>query len=137
MNNKFLLENVLKNIIVIVLLYLMFNPIKNFLESLNTDSIGYQSIIVLASLLIMAFLFGNYTFTFKDSNLEHSMRFLDYLNTGLVMFGCGALLEIAFLAINLQLKANFTIIGILMLIFYITVILFDFWDLIRGMKHYN
>ena len=136
MAHKFLFENTLKNIIVVIALYFVYSPTKNFLEGLNMDSIGHQTVIILASLLIMAFLFGNYTFTFKDSHLEHKgKRFLDYLHTGVVIFGCGALLEISFITINLQLKANFTFVGILMVLFYISMVLFDFWDLMRSIKH--
>lgn len=84
----------------------------------------------------MAFLFANYTFTFKDSELKQPVyRFFDYLNTGIVSFGCGALLEISYLVINIQLKQPFLMMGILMILFYIALVIFDFWDLLRGINY--
>ncbi len=138
MSNKLMWENGIKNAIVVILLYFFYSPTKIFLESLTTDTIGYQTIIILASLLIVAFLFATYTFTFKDSHLAHTVkRYLDYLHTAIVMFGCGALLEISYLTINIVLKATFSLMGLLMALFYVSLVLFDFWDLMRAIKHQN
>ena len=138
MENRLLRENGIKNGIVIILLYFLYSPTKQFLNSLTTDAIGYQTIIVLASLLIMAFLFATYTFTFKDSSLDSPFRrLLDYINTGIIMFGCGSLLEISYITINIQLKTTFYLIGMLMLLFYISLVLFDFWDLMRAFKQHE
>jgi len=128
-----IVENAIKNVFVVVLLYMICAPLEVFIGSLDTDATGYQSIIILSSLLIMAFLFAAYTFTFKDSDMTvPSRRMLDYINTGITYFGCGALLEISYFAINAQLKTNFTFMGVLMALFYLALVMFDFWDLHRA-----
>ena len=133
MKQKLLAENAVKHLIALALLYFSYSPLEHFITSLNTDSIGEQTIIILSSLLIMAFLFGTYTFTFKDSNMTKSgRRTLDYLQTGITLFGCGALLEISYLAINAQIHTTFSFMGMLMILFYISLALFDFSDLARN-----
>ena len=133
--NRLLLENVLKNLVVFILLLVVYGPVKSEILSFSTDAIGYQTIITLAALLIMAFLFATYSFTFRDSELESPLqRLFDYFNTGITIFGCGLLLEISYITINIQLHSTFTFIGFLMLLFYITLVLYDFWDLRRYKK---
>ncbi|MDO8623747.1 MAG: hypothetical protein Q7R54_00080 [bacterium] len=126
-------ENVLKHALIVVCLYFFYSSTKSFVQGLATDSIGQQTIVVLSSLLIMAFLFSTYTFTFKDSNLQNGWRRLfDQLNTGITVFGCGALLEISYITINAQLHAEFKLMGLLMVLFYVALVIFDFWDLMRN-----
>ncbi|OGZ00753.1 MAG: hypothetical protein A3B13_00790 [Candidatus Liptonbacteria bacterium RIFCSPLOWO2_01_FULL_45_15] len=138
MRTKFLWENTVKHIIVVVLLYLTYGYVKDFFAILATDNIGHQSVIVLSSMLLMAFLFASYTFSFKDSDMRHSLqRFLDHINTAIVIFGCGVLLEISYVAINSQLHQSFTIMGWLMILFYISLVMFDFWDLMRGIRQHE
>jgi len=133
--NRLLLENALKNLLVFILLLAAYGSVKSDILSFSTDTIGYQTIIVLSSLLIMAFLFATYSFTFRDSNLESPLRRLfDYVNTGITIFGCGLLLEIGYVTINIQLHSTFIFIGVLMVLFYITLVLYDFWDLMRYKK---
>ena len=120
----------------LILLYISYHPLAVFINGLATDSIGQQTIIVLSSLLIMAFLFGTYSFTFKDSDMEHaSKRMLDHLQTGFTIFGCGALLEISYLTVNAQLHTTFSFMGLLMALFYASLVLFDFWDLMRNPRY--
>lgn len=84
MMNSLLRENALKNLVVLILLVVLYGPVKSEILSFSTDAIGYQTIITLSALLIMAFLFAMYSFTFRDSNLESSsQRLSDYLNTGI------------------------------------------------------
>ncbi|OGG59496.1 hypothetical protein A3C86_04225 [Candidatus Kaiserbacteria bacterium RIFCSPHIGHO2_02_FULL_49_16] len=61
MINRLLLENTLKNLLVFILLVALYGPVKDEILSFSTDSIGYQTIITLSALLIMAFLFANYS----------------------------------------------------------------------------
>ena len=132
MINRLLLENTLKNLLVFILLVALYGPVKDEILSFSTDSIGYQTIITLSALLIMAFLFAMYSFTFRDSHLEMPLqRLFDYLNTGVVIFGCGLLLEIGYITINALLQSAFTFMGVLMILFYVALVLYDFWDMMR------
>jgi hypothetical protein len=133
MLRRMLGENATKHVVVGVALYFSYGWVKKFFEHLNADNIGQQSIIVLSSLLIMAFLFANYTFSFKDSDLKRGwQRLVDYIQTGIISFGCGALLEISYGAIKAQLHQPFMMMGVLMSLFYVALVMFDFWDLLRG-----
>ena len=132
MMNRFLLENTFKNLLVFILLLVAYGPVRSEILSFSTDPIGYQTIVTLSSLLIMAFLLATYSFTFRDANLENPLqRMFDYLNTGITIFGCGLLLEIGYATINILLQSTFTFMGVLMILFYIALVLYDFWDLMR------
>ena len=61
-------------------------------------------------------------------------RLFDYLNTGVVIFGCGLLLEIGYITINALLQSAFTFMGVLMILFYVALVLYDFWDMMRYKK---
>ncbi|MCX6733747.1 MAG: hypothetical protein NTX63_02950 [Candidatus Peregrinibacteria bacterium] len=131
--SRLLIENTVKNVIVFALLLFSYGNVTSYITSLATDAIGYQTIIVLSSLLIMAFLFASYTFTFKDSKLDKPIaRLFDYFNTGIMIYGCGLLLEISYITVNAELHSTFSIMGILMVLFYISLVLFDYWDLVRA-----
>jgi len=48
-----------------------------------------------------------------------------------VIFGCGLLLEIGYITINALLQSAFTFMGVLMILFYVALVLYDFWDMMR------
>src|SRR3989338_4540244 len=135
MKRKIFWENVIKNLIVAILLTAFFFPLNDFLFSLTKADLN--SITIVSTLLIMAFLFADFAFTYSVSNLRNSWeRFLDHSITAIIIFGTGALLEISLVSLNLILQREFILLEALGLLFYISLVLYDFWDLERGLKKY-
>lgn len=134
MNQKILIENIIKNVILVILLILFYFPLKKFLVQLNMED--YDSILIVSTLLIMAFLFADYAFTYKFANLKNSPeRFLAHLTTGIIMFGTGALLECTVVSLNLQIANNFFLLELIIVLFYISLVLYDFFDLNDALKN--
>ena len=133
MKQKVIVENIAKNLVVVFALVLSFFPIKEFLGSLQVGD--YAMIGILSSLLIMAFLFADYAFTYTASDLGNvGERALDYLITAIIMYGTGVLLEISVLSLNLSIQKNFGFFSFISFLFYLSLVLYDFWDLNRAMK---
>jgi hypothetical protein len=136
MHNKIIAENIYKNLIILVLLAVFYLPLKTFLVSLR--STDYDSVILAANLMIVAFLFADYAFTYSASDLTKSKgRYLDHAVAGICIFGTGALLEVSTVALNLKLGANFLLFDLVATLFYISLVLYDFWDLKRGLQKYS
>ncbi|MEK9181180.1 MAG: hypothetical protein AAB871_03025 [Patescibacteria group bacterium] len=136
MKQKIIKENIVKNLIIALALVLSYFPIKSFLGSLQI--VDYSMVGVISSLLIMAFLFADYAFTYTSSNLGSKWeRMLYHSITTIIMYGTGALLEISILAINLGIQKNFVFLGFIAFLFYISLVLYDFWDLNRALKNYK
>jgi hypothetical protein len=136
MRKRILIENLIKNIVITVLLVLFFFESRNFLLHTNTDD--YDSIVLLSSLLIVAFLFADYSFTYELSNLKDMKeRILGHIITGIIIFGTGALLEIALTTLNFKIQRQFVLLDLLGLLFYLSLVLYDFWDLERGLKKHS
>ena len=136
MKKQLLLENTLKNLFILGGLIIFYFPLHSFLTSLQPAN--YDSIVFVSTLLIMAFLFADYAFTFTASDLRRpTERLLDYTITTLIMFGTGALLQMSLLAINLRLMKNFVLLDFVAILFYISLVLYDFWDLNRALKNFS
>ena len=134
MRTKILIEGIIKNIVTSAVVYLLIAPTRSFLSSLPYDAINLQTIIVCSSLLIMAFLFGAFGFSFKDTLFTHPVRrFLDHIQSAFYLLGCGALLVISSITLDIQLHVHFALMEWLMILFYLSLILFDFYDLLRGL----
>lgn len=133
MRRRVFIENAVKNILVALCLAVFYFHSKSFL--IQTPSQDYDSIILLSSLLIVAFLFADFSFTYELSGLKSfGERMLGHTLTAIIIFGTGALLEIALTTLNLQIKREFLLLDLLGLLFYISLVLYDFWDLERGLR---
>jgi|SRR3989344_43575 len=136
MRRRVFIENTVKNVIVALCLVIFYFQSKVFL--LQTPSQDYDSIILLSSLLIVAFLFADFSFTYELSGLKSfGERMLGHTLTAIIIFGTGALLEIALTTLNLQIKREFLLLDLLGLLFYISLVLYDFWDLERGLRKHS
>lgn len=136
MKQNIFTENAIKNLIIIVCLIIFYFPLHDFLSTLPLGS--YDSITLVSTLLIMSFLFADYAFTYSASNLANTLeRYLDHTITAIIIFGTGALLEISIMSLNLRLQTGFKLLELPAFLFYVSLVLYDFWDLNRALKKYN
>lgn len=136
MKQKIIIENIVKNVLVAVALIISLVSIRDFLSKLQPAD--YSMIGIISSLLIMAFLFADYAFTYTASNLQNpSERMLDHSLTTLIMYGTGVLLEIAVLSLDMAIGRNFFFLEFIAVLFYISLVMYDFWDLNRALKNYR
>lgn len=129
-----LLENFVKNVVIVLLLVPAYLSIESYLNSSSfvLDNSVLGNLLVAISILAVTACFGNFAFTYEK--VEHnslSSRWLAHLTTGLLMLLIGLSLEMTSVLANL-LVGNFVIFQLSLLVLYISSVLYDFWDLKRA-----
>ncbi len=127
------LENWVKNILVLGILYTAYFEIQKFLltSPIASDKATIGSMLVAVSILAVTACFGNFAFTYEKVDQKNSFsRFLAHITTGLLMLLIGLSLEMTAAFTNL-LIGEFPIFNMSLVILYISSVLYDFWDLQR------
>ncbi len=130
---KIYLENLVKNILIVVLLIPAYHQTQIFLlnSPVATDKSVIGSLLAAVSILAVTACFGNFAFTYEKVDYKNTYsRFLAHITTGLLMLLIGLSLEMTSV-LSAQLIGNFPIFNGSLFILYIASILFDFWDLRR------
>lgn len=130
---KYIIENTFKNIIILILLTISYHPIQNSLRDINSEN--YGNILIACSILVTAVLFADYTFTYMHANLSNcTQRYLGHLTTFIAILSTGFLLESITCIFNLMTGKNLWIINGMSIMFFVSLIMYDFWDLLQN-KH--
>jgi small-conductance mechanosensitive channel len=130
---KMIQENIVKNIILLVLLSLSYEPIKNFLNSssLIEDKATTGDILVVVSIIIVTACFGAFAFTYeKTKSSEKHALLLAHATTGILMLIIGLSLEMTAILTSFLIE-DFVILNKILALLYIGVVCYDFWDLLR------
>ena len=130
---KVVIENITKNILVIIALIPAFQSSRLFLISspIASDKQALGSLLTAITILAMIACAGNYAFTYEKVNLRNVMsRFLAHATTGLLMLLLGLSLGMTSVLVEL-LTGKFAIFDISLAVLYLTSVLYDFWDLMR------
>ncbi len=126
---KVLIENLVKNAILIVILLLAYIPIKEFFLEIDDAYLG--DVLLTVSILIVTACFGNFAFSYERIEGEKfSHRIIAHLTTGFLMLSIGLLLEIVQVLISREI-GSFWIFEISILLIYAGTVGFDFWDVLR------
>lgn len=132
---KILIENILKNIFVLVVLAFTFVYVDDFLHSVPNivnDQITNQVLILFISIISAAACTGNFAFTYEKINsFSRFQRLLAHLTTGLLMLVIGVSFEMVSVLVKLMIGQQFIILDLSLLALYVASILYDFWDLSR------
>lgn len=130
MGKGIFIENLIKNLILIILFIFLFNPLKEVFISLPKEN--YDNILTVTTLLIMAALFADYAFSYVTKDItKGSIRYFGHLITLLILFCTGVLLEVTVIVVNLENNKFVWPITLIAVVFYFSLILFDFWDLLK------
>ncbi|MFH1218454.1 MAG: hypothetical protein V1679_01275 [Candidatus Peregrinibacteria bacterium] len=131
--NKIIVENFIKNIILLIILGLTYSPTKEFLlnSELATDKALAGDLLVAVSILAVTACFGNFAFTYEKVNKENVFsRMISHLTTGILMLLIGLSIIISSTLSDVLIK-DFTILKIGWILLYIGSVIYDFWDLQR------
>lgn len=129
---KVLLENTIKNFLIILVLIFTYPQIQTFFSNKVLDTSVIGNLLVAVSILAVTACFGNFAFTYEK--VEHRnliSRLLAHITTGLLMLLIGLSLEMTSV-LSALLVGDFFIFNLSLLILYVTSVLYDFWDLSRG-----
>lgn len=131
--NKIIWENVIKNLILIFILIFAYFEIEKFFSTLSvSDNSVLGSVLVAVSILAVTACFGCFAFTYEQ--VEHNSfgwRLLAHTTTGVLMLLIGLSLEMT-LVLSRSLIGNFHIFNLSLMLLYISIVLYDFWDLRRA-----
>lgn len=133
--NRILWENVTKNIILLtILIFTYFEIEKFFLQSSISDNSILGSVLVAVSILAVTACFGCFAFTYeKVETNRFGWRLMAHLTTGVLMLLIGLSLEMTFVLAR-SLIGDFYILNMSLVLLYIGIILYDFWDLEQRAK---
>lgn len=128
-----LLENIVKNIVVLLLLVPAYFHIQStFSPGTFLDKSVLGSVLVAVSILSVTACFGNFSFTYERvKQKDTASRLLAHLTTGLLMLLIGLSLEMTSAIMGL-LMGKFLIFDVSLAVLYLASVLYDFWDLKRA-----
>ena len=132
MKNYFI-ENVVKNLLIIIALIPAYGSSRFFLISspIISDKQALGSLLAAVSILAMIACAGNYAFTYEKVNFRNlASRLIAHTTTGLLMLLLGLSLGMTSIIVEF-LVGKFLIFDLSLIILYFTSILYDFWDLMR------
>jgi len=127
---KILIENTVKNLIILILLFILYRPMLDLFKNISSEH--YSDLLIVTSLLIMAVLFADYAFTYEHTRMESFWdRYLSHSVTFIVLLCTGLMLESVVILINLETNTNVWIITFIAVAFYISLAMYDYWDILR------
>ena len=129
---RILRENLLKNALLVLLLFFSYSPIADFLghSELATDKPLAGDVLVAISIVAVIACFGNFAFTYEKVDASRAHRLLAHLLSGMLMYVIGA--SLIFTRVLLAtLMGPFVFVDILLALLYAAAVLYDFWDLFR------
>jgi len=131
--DRIIKENITKNIILIIILFLLYLPIQNYL--LNNNLVGNKtssgSILIATSIIAVIACFGNFGFTYEKVSTKNTFhRYLAHLTTGLLMLIIGISLIFTGILISM-IMGRFILIDATLVMLYIACVGYDLWDVLR------
>jgi hypothetical protein len=131
---RLLIENLIKNVIIILILIGSYFPIKEMINNstLAIDKSSVGDLLLVISIVIVTACFGNFAFSYEKLKLgkEPFLQFTAHLTSGLLMLIIGLSLEITAVLTSLLFN-NFWTLNIILLLLYISSVTYDFLDLHR------
>ena len=126
-------ENIIKDILITILIIVLYFPIHNFLEQSNiaTEPSSIGNLLFVISIIIVTACFGAFAFTYERIKIsKFSHRLLAHLTTGLLILIIGLSLSLTSILVTYTV-GYFLIFDIILILLYVAVICYDFWDLLR------
>jgi len=132
-NKNYIFENLLKNLVMLIIVVFCIPGIEKGVFQVNRED--SESILGLIGLLLVFSAAVNFTFSYEAVNFENIFeRFLAHITTLIAQM----VMVLLILALVFLVKSLFPflfvfslVIGILSII---TILLFDFWDLLKNQK---
>lgn len=135
MKKIYLIENAIKDVLLIITIICMYKVQLPFF--LLVHPISYDSILTTVNIIFVAALTACFAFTYTRFDLENFIeRMLGHIATFLAMLCVGLLLETSVIVLSLKLGMKAWYFLFIVVLFYIALLIYDFWDLIRDAKRH-
>ena len=123
-------ENVWKNLLVVLVTAVAVPLIQANVRVLAPESLG--NFLLVISMLLVTVCFANFAFTYKDSDTRSvGLRMLSHCATFLFLLLTALLLAAMTVGIGIVYPSLFSFFSVFSVLLYISVALYDFWDLLR------
>ena len=129
--NKYIKENLVKNIIVFAVAIFMWPIISNSLAQIQIDQAN--NFLSTISMLLVTVCFANFAFTYEKSDLKNkTRRLLSHFATGIFMLLLALFLESIIITMGFLYPSFYSMICVFAILLYVGVVLYDFWDVLRA-----
>lgn len=120
-------ENIIKNIVLVVLLFGMSNAVENYFRSVDVDVLG--DVLLASSVIGVGAMFAFFSLSYQKMNI-HSMgqRFFMHLTTGLLLLPIGIMFLIIQTILEIKLGSSPLMIVSVVWLVYGAIMLWDMWN---------
>lgn len=123
-------ENLIKNLLVWVCIFLFYPSIKRSLGDIAATAMS--NLLSIISILIVTVSFANFAFTYEKINIKSlGSRFLAHSTTFLFLLITALLLEAMAVSVGIVYPSLYATSVLFSVLMYISIVLYDFWDLFR------
>lgn len=131
LEQTFIKENLIKNLIVIVLTFVFYPYIKTGLADVTAASTG--DFLLIISILLVTVCFANFAFTYETVKIkDFGKRILAHIDTFIFMLLIALTLESMIIAVSKTYPSLTVIVTVFSILLYIGIALYDFWDINRA-----
>jgi len=128
---KSIKENLVKNVIIVIVAVFLWPVLSSALSQIKVEQIG--DFLLILSMLLVTVCFANFAFTYEKSKLKTMAgKMLSHGATFALMLLIALLLESIVLAVKMVYPPFYAIIFGFVLLLYLGVVLYDFWDYLRA-----
>ena len=123
-------ENILKNVIVVIGLLAVYEPVKVFIDSIAVEALG--DVMFANSILALAAMFGFFAYSYADVNPQQLIeRVLAHVTTATLLFPIGLMFILIQVILSVQLEQTPGIVIAAIWIVYLAVLLWDFANVLK------
>ncbi|MBI4454095.1 hypothetical protein HY636_05620 [Candidatus Woesearchaeota archaeon] len=124
-------ENIVKNILILFFSVIFYFPLFQALK--QVQPVQLNDFLLILSMFIVAACFANFTFTYEKSNiLLVSQRMFSHFVTFMFMLLLALLLDALVISVGFVYPQLYSIIFVFSILIYLSVALYDFWDILRA-----
>jgi hypothetical protein len=126
-------ENIVKNLVIVIIAFLFFGDIKVQLQFIDAAKMG--DFLFIVSILLVTVSFANFAFSYEHAGLRSlTVRLLSHFTTFIFLLLTALLLEAFVISVNIVYPSLSTLIFVFSFLLYVSIALYDFWDLLRAYK---
>ena len=127
-------ENILKNAVVLLILALLYFPIKSFLlgSEIYSEKALAGNFLIATSILSVIAAFGGFAFTYEKTNVKNRFqRYFGHFTSGILMLLLGISIILTSVVSSFFVK-GFIFFDLALFLLYVSIMAYDFWDLFRN-----
>lgn len=128
--NKILLENIIKNGILLTTCLICYPLIRNTLLQIPTASV--TDLLTTITIMLVFGAAVNFAFSYEKVNIKNTwQRFVGHVTTFVAMMILLLVIESIIILVQISIPFAYPLVTVIGLLSIICILLYDFWDLFR------